>query len=391
MSVFQNRTTAGQQLAERFNPRECKDAVLVAIPNGGIPVALPLADRLQLPLHLCFVAKISSPDDPRVGIGAVYGHGIYYNYDLMEVLGLRFTNLGQSIETAFRTVRNRERVFLSMAQRWDGFSLPEIEDKTVILVDDGLATGYTARVAISRLAAWDPHQVVVATPVCSRYAPAAFDRTDVPVELVTLVEDPSPVFMVDEHYADFPPLSDDEAFCLWQAHPLTKHAYAPSAKRPSFAVPWVPLDLDLEWEDATTNVRDLMEMFMGCKRRLMREFRVPLKSIRRIVWHQFCRVCNDFEALRKLPEKQRAAEWERLLVGIRYGRYGGKHAEDRSPLYWTLVEKHGVPRDLVDRIEYGHLPKVLETLVSSEKCSPPERDVTRQTLFDDVAAGKYAS
>lgn len=152
-------------------------------------------------------------------------------------------------------------------------------------------------------------------------------------------------------------------------------------------VPWGPWD----WQDHWEMQKEYHEGHAECERRLAREFRVPPELVRRIAWYELHQACAEFEALGKLPDQRRAVERERLLVAIRYGRHGGEYAEDRSPLYWTLVEKHGVPRDLADRIEYGHLPKVLDASVSQGDLPPSEREVAYQTLFDAVAAGKYAS
>lgn len=148
-------------------------------------------------------------------------------------------------------------------------------------------------------------------------------------------------------------------------------------------VPWGPWD----WQDHWEMQKEYPQGHAECERRLVREFQVPPELVRRIAWYELHRACDDFEALGKLPEEHRAVERERLLVAIRYGRYGGEYAEDRSSLYWTLVEKHGVPRDLADRIEYGHLPKVLDVLVSHGNLPPPDQEGAHQTLFADVVEG----
>lgn len=226
MRVFKSRAAAGQLLAERFDPRECKDAVLVTIPNGGIPVALPLAERLHLPVHVCVATKILSPDDPRVGIGAVGLFTHHFNDDLLVVRDVSRADLAASTLAAFARVRHREHLYVTEASRRIclRFLVPEVKDRTVLLVDDGLATGYTALAAIGRFQHFSPCRIIVAAPVCSAYVSSALNQAAVPVDVVTLVEDPSTSFYVDEHYEDFRQLWDEEVLRVWNNQPPTRRA-----------------------------------------------------------------------------------------------------------------------------------------------------------------------
>lgn len=197
----------------------------MAIPNGGVPVALPIAEHLGLPLYLCIAVKIPWRWLPRVGLGAAQERAVFFNCSYVTRLGVSWADLCQGVQIAVGTVLDRVKFFFPQQVSFagEGFHpLPAMRDKTVMLVDDGVATGYTAYAAIAKLATCCPRRVVVATPVCSRQALATLAVPGVLVELMTLFEDPSPSFLVDDYYDDFSQLSKDEVGRLWErCHPAS--------------------------------------------------------------------------------------------------------------------------------------------------------------------------
>ncbi|RZN43553.1 MAG: phosphoribosyltransferase [Methanophagales archaeon ANME-1-THS] len=163
--VFEDRTHAGILLAERMKEYEGKDAFLFAIPAGGVPVAVVLAKRLHLPVDILVIRKIHIPWNREAGFGALSWDGtLFFNELLLNHLGLRGEEVERCIEEEKKEIEKR----LTMFRRAKPF--PDISGKTVIVVDDGLASGFTMLVAASSLKKQGPKEIIVSVPTASTSA-----------------------------------------------------------------------------------------------------------------------------------------------------------------------------------------------------------------------------
>jgi putative phosphoribosyl transferase len=200
---FRNRTDAGRALArelERYDGRD--DVVVLALPRGGVPVGYELAQALGAPLDIVVVRKLGVPGQRELAMGAIAGGGLsILDQDLVNALGIPEQRIKRAIADELRELERREAAYRGDREP------PQLEGKTVILVDDGLATGATMRVAALAVRAQNPARVIVAVPV----APAATCETlrgDVDEVICALT--PEPFYAVGIWYDDFSPTSDDE-------------------------------------------------------------------------------------------------------------------------------------------------------------------------------------
>lgn len=171
--LFTDRVDAGRKLAERLAPLAGEDVVVLGLPRGGLPVAAEVADALRAPLDVCLVRKLGVPFQPELGMGAVAEEGVLVLNDHV----VRASGVSQA---ELREIEQREREVLEdRARRYRGDRPPlEIGGRTVVVVDDGIATGSTARAACRTVRNRGAARVVLAVPV----APAGWgsNRTRTP-------------------------------------------------------------------------------------------------------------------------------------------------------------------------------------------------------------------
>lgn len=161
--VFRDRRHAGEVLADLLAAYRKADAVVLAIPAGGVPVGAELAARLDLPLEVAVVSKITLPWNTEAGYGAVAFDGtVLLNDRLVSALGLSEDEIERGIAVT------REKIVRRMQRFHDG-TFPDLAGRAIILVDDGLASGYTLRAAIRAVRARAP-AVIVAVPTAHREA-----------------------------------------------------------------------------------------------------------------------------------------------------------------------------------------------------------------------------
>jgi putative phosphoribosyl transferase len=201
MPRFSDRSAAGRQLAEALRGYAENDPIVLALPRGGVPVAFEVARALDAPLDVCVVRKIGAPGYPEFGLGAVAEGGeVYLSPELSSELGLSRAELRPVIEQKELEVEERVR-------RFRGRPLPEMRGHTVLLIDDGIATGGTAMAAIRALRKQRPAQLVLAVPVASaesvRELGPHVDR------LIALLVPPH-LDAVGNWYADFAQVSDED-------------------------------------------------------------------------------------------------------------------------------------------------------------------------------------
>ena len=161
--VFADRTDAGRHLAAALSPLDMDAEVVVcAIPAGGVPPGLEVARALKAPLRMAVVRKVQIPWNPEAGFGAVTWDGrVFLNRALMAGLDLSETDVNAAVAKARRNVEERMEKFSGGRQE------PELEGRIAILVDDGLATGYTMLAAVETVLTASPVRVIVAVPTGS--------------------------------------------------------------------------------------------------------------------------------------------------------------------------------------------------------------------------------
>lgn len=203
---FRNRAEAGRRLAERLYAYREEDPIVLALPRGGVPVAYEISRSLDAPLDVFIARKLGAPDQPELGIGAVaQGGARVLNERIVERLGISDDYLD------FVTRREQAEVERRLVLLRGDLPEPEVRDRTVILVDDGLATGVTARAAIVALRERRPRRLILAVPVCAAQT-AEVVRPEVD-DLVAL-QTPSDLYAIGLWYEDFEQVSDDEVIRL---------------------------------------------------------------------------------------------------------------------------------------------------------------------------------
>lgn len=211
LRLFRNREHAGAQLASRLEALHGQELLVLGIPRGGVPVAAQVARRLDADLDVVVARKLGAPYQPELALGAVTSDGWHYlNKALIEAMAIAPDVLQQLIDRETAKARG-------LASRLRG-NRPSarVEGRTVIIVDDGLATGATMRAAIRSVRTQRPSHVIVAVPVGA--ADTCEDVRDEVEEVIALCE-PEPFVAVGAHYADFRPTSEHEVQQLLLEHP----------------------------------------------------------------------------------------------------------------------------------------------------------------------------
>jgi putative phosphoribosyl transferase len=200
---FFNRIEGGQLLAENLSSYANRDDVLVlALPRGGVPVAAEVARQLNAPLDVFVVRKLGLPGHPELAMGAIASGGIrVFNGDVMNSLRISDDVVNAITAEELIEIQRREKAYR------DDLPPPEVEGKTIILVDDGIATGSTMLAAVAALRQLNAASIVVAAPVIagSTYYEIRRAADDVAAVIV-----PENFCAVGEWYEDFSQTSDDE-------------------------------------------------------------------------------------------------------------------------------------------------------------------------------------
>lgn len=200
---FVDRIQAGNELAKELQKfADRSDVIVLALPRGGVPVGFAVAQALNVALDVLIVRKLGLPEQPELAIGAIASGGAkVINEDVIRATHLSDETVQAVVDSELREVKRREQLYRG--------SRPPITvaQKTVILIDDGLATGATMRAAIAALRQLKPAQIVVAVPVgppqsCTVIKPL--------VEELICLERPDPFFAVGVWYEDFNQTTDDE-------------------------------------------------------------------------------------------------------------------------------------------------------------------------------------
>jgi predicted phosphoribosyltransferase len=208
---FRNRTDAGRQLAEKLAAYANRPEILVlALPRGGVPVAFEVARALGVPLDVFLVRKLGVPGYEELAIGAVATGGVrVLNNEIVRGLGISEHEIDAVVARELQELARRDRLYRGDRQP------PDVGGRTVILVDDGLATGATMRAAVQVLRQQQPARIVAAVPTAS---PDTCQVLKAEADDVICAMTPEPFFAVGHWYEDFTQTTDDEVRELLARH-----------------------------------------------------------------------------------------------------------------------------------------------------------------------------
>lgn len=201
--IFRDRTEAGQRLAAQLTDyADRPDVLVLALPRGGVPVAFEVARELDAPLDIFLVRKLGVPGQKELAMGAIATGGVrVVNDDVVDYLRIPGYVIDAVAMEEQRELERRERAY-----RGDQ-PAPDVRGRTVILIDDGLATGSTMRAAIAALRKQEPARIVVAVPVAS---PETCNEFRAKVDDIVCAVTPQPFHGVGMWYEDFSQTTDDE-------------------------------------------------------------------------------------------------------------------------------------------------------------------------------------
>jgi putative phosphoribosyl transferase len=200
--AFRDRTDAGRQLAARLARYQGHDVVVLGLPRGGVPVAFEVAQALHAPLDVWVARKIGAPGRPELGIGAIAeGGALFLDHEMADAVGATGRDVARIAEREGAELARRVRHY-----RGDR-PPPALSGRTVIVVDDGIATGGTVRAVVQAVRMQRPGRLVLAAPVAAAQTLASL-RSEVD-DLVCVLA-PSDLVAVGRFYADFRQTQDEE-------------------------------------------------------------------------------------------------------------------------------------------------------------------------------------
>jgi putative phosphoribosyl transferase len=218
---FENRAEAGRMLSARLSALHLADPVVLALPRGGVPVALEVARALDAPLDLLLVRKIGVPWQPELAVAAVMDGAepvVVVERHIQAETGVKQEYIEQRAQEELAEIERRRRTYLA-----DRAPAP-VAGRTAIVVDDGIATGTTMRAALKGLRRRNPARLVLAVPVAP---PDTINELRQEVDDVICLAQPSFFGAIGYFYRDFHQLSDDEVITLMRQAPLAASAATP--------------------------------------------------------------------------------------------------------------------------------------------------------------------
>jgi putative phosphoribosyl transferase len=205
--LFKDRRDAGKQLAQELSAYAGRsDVIVLALPRGGVPVAYEVACALNAPLDIFIVRKLGLPGHEELAIGAIASGGVrVLNEDIVRALNIPGSVIDSIARRELQELERRERTYRGNRPP------PEVRGRTVILVDDGLATGASMRAAVAALRAQNPARIVVAVPTA---APETCEAFESEVDEIVCAMTPEPFYGVGRWYEDFSQTTDEEVRAL---------------------------------------------------------------------------------------------------------------------------------------------------------------------------------
>lgn len=200
--IFENRYDAGRQLAARLLDYKGQSVLVLAIPNGGMPLASEIASALGAELDVVVVRKLPLPLHPESGFGALADDGsIILNDDIVRREGLTQDQVNEQVAAVTSQVRQRSLLYRKDRQ------LSLVRGKVAIIVDDGLASGYTMLAAVESVKRRRPREIIVAVPAASS---VALEKVKASARVLTLAEGTGPRFTVSDYYRHWHDVGDGD-------------------------------------------------------------------------------------------------------------------------------------------------------------------------------------
>ncbi len=204
--IYRDRRDAGRKLGSKLVKFKGVDGVVLGLPRGGVPVAAEVARALGLPLSVLVVRKIGMPRNPELGVGAISEAGVFLlDKEMLILTGTRKIDLKETAEGELQELKRRTELYRG------GKALPDLKGKTAILVDDGLATGVSARAAVQAVRKAVPKRTVMAVPVC---AAETARKMRMEVDEMICLHSPENIQAIGHYYQDFSPTSDAEVVSI---------------------------------------------------------------------------------------------------------------------------------------------------------------------------------
>jgi len=204
--MYHDRRQAGETLAAALAARNYQNVTLFAVPRGGVVVAAPVAARLGVALGILVTRKIGHPANPELAVGAVMGDGTaVLDEELIRAYAIPQDYLARVIAREFAEIKRRLIVYTGSD------TPPAVAGRTAVIIDDGIATGYTIRAAITWLKTLGPARIVVAVPVAPPDTVAAIAGD---VDEIICPLQPALFMAVGQHYRDFGQTSDEEVLAI---------------------------------------------------------------------------------------------------------------------------------------------------------------------------------
>jgi putative phosphoribosyl transferase len=200
--MFRDRNEAGAALAEKLVALAPENPLVLALPRGGVPVASPIARALGAPLDLLMVRKLGMPGNPELAAGAVVdgaGHDVVFNIQLLRSMGLREEDFAAAISQKLSEIEDRRRLYL------EGRTPMPVAGKSVIVVDDGIATGATVKAALKALRSRGTELIILAVPVAPQ---DTLDDLAGLADKIVCLEIPPLFYAVGAHYRVFDQVED---------------------------------------------------------------------------------------------------------------------------------------------------------------------------------------
>jgi len=227
--LFENRYDAGIQLAAKLAEYKTQQVIVLAIPNGGVPVAVPVALALNANLDIVVARKLPIPLLPEGGFGAVADDGTtIFNQDVLKAINLDEHQINYQVNMVRSDIRQRSLIYRNNR------TLAIVKGKTAIIVDDGLASGYTMLAAVESVKRRQPARIIVAVPVASEVAVAQVAKAA--NRVVTVETSHAQKFYIADYYRYWNSLSEEEGvrcFKDWQARRLESETRLPPQPPPA--------------------------------------------------------------------------------------------------------------------------------------------------------------
>lgn len=219
--MFRNREDAALQLAKRLNARKLKHPVVLGIPRGGVVIAAILARELGAELDIVLSRKLRAPHQPELAIGAIGEDGeVYLNSFAREASGVTETYIREERNHQIAEIARRSKLFRAVKPPAD------VTERSVIVTDDGIATGSTLLAALHVLSAQKPHEIIVAVPVAP---PETLERFRAQCSYLVCLLTPSDFEAIGQFYEDFQQVEDEEVIRLLRESRAPLRAWKPGA------------------------------------------------------------------------------------------------------------------------------------------------------------------